>query len=345
MKKKIIAILKYAIFLAIGIGLVWWQISKMTISEKEQFIISLQHAKYIYIIPVVIMGLLSHFFRALRWKLLIDPIGKVSVSNAFYATLSGYLGNTFVPRAGEILRCTMLSRYEKVSFSKLLGTVIVERVFDLVTFFIFIFLTIIIQVETVRSFMSSVWQNIFDANTGWPVWLKLLIAVVALFVLYLFVNWFLKRYANNRIVARFRDLWNNLKEGLSTILHLKKRSAFLVYTFLIWAMYLMQIYVGFNTLAITSGLGLPAAMSVLTLSTVAMIITPGGLGAFPVAVQQVLLIYHINNLSFGWLVWGVNTAIIILAGLASFGLLIYQNKDKHEKDRRDKRKDIPAAGA
>ena len=335
MKKKIISILKYAIFLTIGIALVWWQISKMTSAEKEQFITSLQDANYIYVIPIVIMGLLSHFFRALRWKLLIDPIGKVSVSNSFYATLSGYLGNTFVPRAGEILRCTLINRYENVPFSKVLGTVIVERFFDLVSFIVFIFLTVIIQLETVQSFISSMWFNIFDSGEGWPVWIKLLITLAGLFVLYLFVNWFLKRYSNIKIVARFIDLWNNLKEGLSTILHLKKRGAFLGYTFLIWAMYLLQIYVGFNTLAITSGLGLPAAMSVLALSTVAMIITPGGLGAFPVAVQQVLLIYHINNLSFGWLVWGVNTAIIILAGLAAFGLMIYQNKNRNEKIRSD----------
>lgn len=344
MKKKIFAFLKYAVFLVIGIGLVWWQISKMTSFEKEQFITSLRNAKYIYVIPIVIMGLLSHFFRALRWKLLIDPIGKVSVANSFYATLTGYFGNTFVPRAGEILRCTMLSRYEGVPFSKLIGTVIVERFVDLASFILFIFLTAVIQIQTVNGFLLNAWNNIFVHDTGTPVWAKASIVIFSIALLYVLANWFLKRYSNNRFVARFRDLWKNLKEGLSTILHLKRRGAFLVYTFLIWAMYLLQIYIGFNTLEITSDLGLPAAMSVLTLSTVAMIITPGGLGAFPVAVQQVLLIYHIDNLSFGWLVWGANTAIIILAGLASFGLLIYQNKNNHEKSRRNKGENTSASG-
>ncbi len=95
-------------------------------------------------------------------------------------------------------------------------------------------------------------------------------------------------------------------------------------------MYLLQIYVGFNALSSTEGLGIPAAFSVLSLATLAMIVAPGGIGAFPVAVQQVLLIYKIDNISFGWLMWGATTGIIIVAGFISFGLLIYNNRKKNE---------------
>ena len=95
-------------------------------------------------------------------------------------------------------------------------------------------------------------------------------------------------------------------------------------------MYLLEIYIGFYALSATSGLGIGAAFSVLSLATLAMIVAPGGIGAFPVAVQQVLLIYHIDNISFGWLMWGVATGIIIVAGFISFGLLIYNNKKKNE---------------
>ncbi len=344
MKKKLLSILKYILFLSIGIGLIWWQLSKMTALEKQQFATSLQNARYIYVIPIIVLGLLSHYFRALRWKLLIDPIGKVSASNAFYATLTGYFGNTFVPRAGEILRCTMLSRYGKVSFAKLLGTVIVERIFDMLTFAFFIFLTVIIQIPTVKTFISDALVRIEGSGSGWPVWINLLILVTILILCFVIAKWVFTKYAHNKIIGRIINLWNSLKEGLSTILHLKKRSAFLLYTILIWGLYLLQIYIGFRTLDDTMGLGLPVAMSVLTLSTVAMIITPGGLGAFPVAVQQVLLIYHVDNLSFGWLVWGVNTGIIILAGLISFGLLMYQNRNSHEANRSDQEEDLQPAG-
>ncbi len=344
MKKKLIAVLKYVVFLSIGVGLIWWQLSKMTEEEKQQFTASLQNARYIYVIPIVVMGLLSHYFRALRWKLLIEPIGKVSDAKAFYATMSGYFGNTFVPRAGEILRCTMLSKYGNLSFTKLLGTVIVERIFDMFSFALVIFLTVVIQIPTVKSFLQNALTRIEGSDSGWPVWVNILILLSLLLIGYLVARRIIVKYAHNKIIARIINLWGSLKEGLSTILHLKKRGAFLGYTFLIWALYLLQIYVGFRTLDDTIGLGLPVAMSVLSLSTIAMIITPGGLGAFPVAVQQVLLIYHVDNLSFGWLVWSVNTGIIIIAGLISIGLLIYQNKNNYETIRSDQKEDIQPSG-
>lgn len=344
MKKKLIAVLKYVVFLSIGVGLIWWQLSKMTEEEKQQFTASLQNARYIYVIPIVVMGLLSHYFRALRWKLLIEPIGMVSDAKAFYATMSGYFGNTFVPRAGEILRCTMLSRYGNLSFTKLLGTVIVERIFDMFSFALVIFLTVVIQIPTVKSFLQNALTRIEGSDSGWPVWVNILILLSLLLIGYLVARRIIVKYAHHKIIARIINLWGSLKEGLSTILHLKKRGAFLGYTFLIWALYLLQIYVGFRTLDDTIGLGLPVAMSVLSLSTIAMIITPGGLGAFPVAVQQVLLIYHVDNLSFGWLVWSVNTGIIIIAGLISIGLLIYQNKNNYETIRSDQKEDIQPSG-
>lgn len=345
MKKKLIAVIKYAFFLAIGILLVWWQVSGMTAEEKEQFVASLENAHYIYVIPVIILGLLSHYFRALRWKLLIDPIKKVSVSNSFYATLIGYFGNTFVPRAGEILRCTMLGKYEKIHFSRLIGTVITERIFDFVTFLLFIFLTIMIQLKVVGGFVSDKMEKILQSgNQGIPLWMKLIVFLAVMLIAILGINLFFKKFSSHPIVYKIKNIWDEVKEGLGTIFHLQKKITFLIYTVLIWGCYLLQIYIGFNTLDITSHLGIPAAMSVLTLSTLAMIISPGGLGAFPIAVQQVLLIYGIKNISLGWLIWGVNTAIILLAGMISFGLMIYQNKKTHEKSRRNHHKDLHPSG-
>jgi hypothetical protein len=142
MKKKLLSFLKYSIFLGIGIFLIWWQFSKMTPLQKEQFYSSLQNTRYIYIIPVFIMAIASHFSRAIRWKILIEPMGyHPSTANSFYATLCGYFANIFVPRAGEILRCTMLGKYEKIPFTKLVGTVITERIFDFICYLIIILIT------------------------------------------------------------------------------------------------------------------------------------------------------------------------------------------------------------
>ena len=101
-------------------------------------------------------------------------------------------------------------------------------------------------------------------------------------------------------------------------------------SFFMWAMYLLQIYVGFSALSETSDLNLIQACSVLTLATLGMIVSPGGIGAFPIAVQEILLVYNHNNISFGWLMWGVSTAIVVVGGLISFVLLLYKNKPFYE---------------
>lgn len=326
---KLSTIFQYLIFFAIGLGLVWWQLGRMTPEEKTQFYESLRNARYIYVIPIVILGLLSHLFRALRWKLLINPMGKVSGENAFYSVMTGYFGNTFIPRFGEILRCTMLSKYEKVPFSKLVGTVITERLFDLVCFILFLLLTVLIQLNTVGDFLDEKLSLISTQKRGVHSWLKLLIFLAIVIVCITAGSYLMKKYKDRKLVLKIKGLLAGLREGVSTIFRLRERGAFLLYTILIWALYLSQIYIGFKALDVTQHLGIGAGMSVLALSTIAMIVAPGGLGAFPVAVQQVLLVYHVNNISFGWLVWGVNTALIIVAGAISFLLLIYRNKGRH----------------
>ncbi|MEO6868784.1 MAG: lysylphosphatidylglycerol synthase transmembrane domain-containing protein [Ginsengibacter sp.] len=331
MKKKIISIVRNLIFLGIGIFLVWWQLGKMSDAQEEQFKESLLNARYIFIIPVVIMALLSHYSRALRWRILMEPMGyKPKVSNTFYATLCGYFANNFVPRAGEVLRCTLLSKYENIPVTKLLGTVILERVFDFITYLFIILITFLIQVRTVSNFVKEKF-TFFSGNKHTP-WLKYLIILLVLFGVWVGIKFVFKSYNQKPFIQKLIRYWSGLKEGFTSIMHLKKRKLFLAHTFFIWSMYLLQIYIGFQSLSQTAHLGIGAAFSVLTLSTLAMIVSPGGIGAFPVAVQQVLLIYSIDNISFGWLMWAVSTGIILIAGLISFGLIIYQNKKNNEKN-------------
>lgn len=303
----------------------------MTPLERIQFRDSLQHANYLVLIPIVMMALLSHLSRAIRWKILIEPMGYFpSTSNAFYTTLCGYFANTFIPRAGEVLRCTMLGRYEKIPVTKLIGTILIERFFDLFCYFIIVIFSILIQLETVSNFVKKKVLEISSRETVIPLWIKLLILVLFLFLMFQLIKWIFKRHATHRHIIRIKGIHIGLKEGFATITHLKKRKPFILHTIFIWTMYLLQIYVGFNALSSTSGLGIAAAFSVLSLATLAMIVAPGGIGAFPVAVQQVLLIYKIDNISFGWLMWGATTGIVIVAGFISFGLLVYNNRKKNE---------------
>ena len=329
MRKKIFSVLKYLIFLGIGVFLIWWQISKMTELQKVQFVESIKNLRYIYLIPIIGMAILSHWSRALRWKLLLGSMGyHPSTSNTFFATMTGYFANNFVPRAGEVMRCTMLTKYEKIPFSKAFGTVIVERLFDFVTYLVIILVTILIQLSTVREFISEKMDAIFFQKSSGSPWILfgilIILAIAALFI----TKWVFRKFAHISLIKKVKQIISGLKEGLFTIIHLKKRKAFLLHTLFIWSMYLLQVYLGFRALDITSHLGIAAALSVLSLSTLAMIISPGGIGAFPVAVQQVLLVYHVDNISFGWLIWGANTIIVIVLGLLSFALLHFKNKNE-----------------
>jgi len=331
MKKKVFAVLQYLFFLGIGIFLTWWQLSKMTPEQTMHFRESLLHARYIVILPVAIIALISHWGRARRWMIMIEPMGYYpSTPNTFYSVMCGYLANTFIPRAGEILRCTMLGRYEKIPINKLIGTIVTERVFDLVSYFFIIIFTILIQIDTVSDFIKNKIEEIRKQHANFP-WLQLFIAlIVAAVIFIILIRWVFKKYSDHKHILTIKGIYNGLKEGITTIFHLKKRKAFILWSFFIWGMYLLEIYIGFYALKATSGLGITAAFSVLSLATLAMLILPGGIGAFPIAIQQVLLIYNIDNVSFGWLIWGATTAIIIVAGLISFGLLIYTNRNKNE---------------
>lgn len=331
MRKKIFAILQYLVFLGIGIFLTWWQFSKMTPVERVQFRESLLHANYLVIIPIAFAAILSHISRALRWKIMIEPMGyHPSTSNTFYSIMCGYFANTFLPRAGEILRCTLLSRYEKIPVNKLIGTIIIERIFDLFCYFLIIVFTILIQLNKVSEFVKKNIENITHKNANFPLWEWLAALALLVLILFFIARWIFNKYENHKLIIKIKNIHIGLKEGFMSIIRLKKRRAFILHSIFIWSMYLLEIYIGFSALKATSGLGIAAGLSVLSLATLAMIVAPGGIGAFPVAIQQVLLIYSIDNISFGWLIWGTTTALIIVIGLISFGLLIYNNRNKNE---------------
>jgi uncharacterized protein (TIRG00374 family) len=331
MKKKIFLILKYLFFLALGFFLVWWQFDKMTFLQKEHFFESLQHADYWLLAPVITMAILSHISRSVRWKILIEPMGyKPSTANTFYAVMSGYLVNTFIPRGGELVKCSLLNRYENIPTNKLVGTILIERAFDLVCYVILIILTILIQIRHLSAFVRQKLSELDDSKSGMPFWVKILLFIIIILVLWVLLKWIFKRFGHHRYVVNIKGFHIGLREGLGTLKNLKKRGWFIAHTLFIWLMYLLEIYVGFSALSATSHLGIVEACSVLSLATLGMIVSPGGIGAFPLAVQEVLLIYNIDNVSFGWLIWGVSTAIILVVGLISFGLLLRQNKKLHE---------------
>ena len=305
----------------------------MTAVEKSEFFNAFNYANYWLIVPIVIMSLLSHLFRAIRWKYLMEPLDyQPNLKNVFSVVMIGYLANSAIPRLGEILKCTFLARYEKLNVGKLIGTIIIERTFDFICFIIFIGFTILIQINLVGNYVKE--KLIKIGNTaGIPIWANLLIIAGIITLIVVCIKILFLKFPHNKIINKINLFFKGIAAGFKTIKQLKKKRLFLMQTFFIWLLYLLQVYIGFQAMEDTSHLGIKAACSVLTLASLAMIVTPGGIGSFPLFVMQTLLIYSIAGpvgKAFGWMIWGVSTAIVIITGLCCLLILPYINRKKNE---------------
>lgn len=334
MGKKIATILQYIFFLGGGILLIWWQFHNMTPDQVTKFKLALSNANYSMLIPVIFMSLASHVSRSVRWKILIAPMGyKPSLLNTFGVIMVGYLANSFVPRLGEILKCTLLGKYENIPPQKLIGTIVVERIFDFLCYLIFILITILIQFKLVGNFVKNEMAKIYNDTNGISFWTNIFIVLASIVTLVILIRLLIKKFNKSKLILRLKYFISGLKEGIASINNLQNRGWFLFHTVFIWSMYLLQIYTGFSAIQEVSHLGLNAACSVLTLATLAMIITPGGIGTFPTAVFLVLNLYSIDQSTgeaFGWIMWGATTFIILFFGSFSLAVLFFINRNKQQ---------------
>src|SRR5688572_5148161 len=133
MKKSFLTIIQYLFFISLGVFFVWLSVKDIEYAQWLQIKDSIRRARHWIVVPVIIMLLVSHYSRALRWKILMEPLGyKPSTFNTFATVMIGYLVNAGVPRLGEVVKCTLLSRYEKIRADKLIGTIVMERAVDVV---------------------------------------------------------------------------------------------------------------------------------------------------------------------------------------------------------------------
>lgn len=336
MKKRQKQVVQTILFFSIGIALVYFQIDQLTPNQKQSVIQSIKQANAFWITAAMIIALLSHATRALRWKMLINTTkDKVSFINSFYAVMIGYLANGFLPRFGEVIRCGVLGRKENVQFEKLIGTVLAERLFDLIVMLLIVFLTILVQYQFLYQFLN---EELFQPSAKYihQHQLKFLlffgsIAVVGLLV-YFFMGQIL-RSISGTIASKWQSVKQSFSEGFSTILQLKNKALFLGYTLLMWVCYFFMSYFVFFSLKETKFLGIDAGLSVLTSGSLALVIpTPGGLGSYHQFVSKTLQLYDVSQstgISLSWLIWSANFGIILLFGLLS--LLLISNLFKKNK--------------
>ncbi|MEO5684566.1 MAG: lysylphosphatidylglycerol synthase transmembrane domain-containing protein [Chitinophagaceae bacterium] len=338
MNKKIISVLQYVLFFGLAAFLVWWSLGKIEHTDWLDIKGAWLRADFWLLIPVVLILLGAHLSRAIRWKILMQPMGyNPSLLNVYCAVLVSYIVNQFVPRLGEVVKCSILTRYEKVPTDKLVGTVVAERAFDLLCLAIIFTITFFSQVDVIGGFASGMLNKIFssgDNSTGVRIlnWLLIIAAVV---VFFLIIRWLLERFAHIRLIQKIKGIFKNIVHGLTSIRYLKNKSWFIFHTVLIWILYLAAIRVGMAAMNETNIYGIKESLSVLCMGSVGMIATPGGAGAYPLLVQETMMLYGLTEnmgRAFGWLLWLVQFFMVIFFGALCLVLLpLINRKNSNEK--------------
>ena len=334
MSKKLFSILQYGFFLGLGIFLLWLTLRK---SDWNSIISDLSGASYIYLLPATLMLIVSHFIRALRWKILMEPLGyKPSILNVFLAVLVGYWANLAVPRLGEVLKCTILARYEKVPADKLLGTIVAERAVDVCSLGVILIITIFSQYDIIGDFSKELFTKFFTSRTGNFSLFKVGVFVLILTSFVLLFIWIFRKLSHLAIVIKTKNIFLGIWQGLTSIRYIKHKGAFFLQSILIWALYLYSTYMGFFAMKDMAQFGIRGALSALTFGSFGMIIpSPGGIGSFQYAIQQVMILYGVTpekGLSLGMLIWFAQTGIIIIFGTIAFLILPVVNKKKNIAD-------------
>ena len=336
MNKSLLTILQYLFFLGLGILFVWLTVKDITPEQWNHIKYSLANARHWLIIPVIIMLLLAHYSRALRWKILMEPLGYApSTFNTWAAVMIGYLVNAGVPRLGEVVKCTLLSRYEKVRADKLVGTIVMERAVDLVCLILLFIIALIFQGNIIGDFTAHLFGDLFKDDSGNVSYTRIAITIAAIVAFFIIVYFLLKKFGHIDAVAKVKNVIRGIWHGLSSIRLIKHKGLFLLHTLLIWTFYLLSTTAGIYALHETEHLGLRGGLTTLAIGSVGMIATPGGIGAYPFLVEQLMLLYKVpeeTGAALGWLLWSVQTVIVLAGGLIFSGLFSYYNKNKKSAD-------------
>ena len=323
LKAKIPGLLKFILFLGLGILITWLSLKNLSQSDRAELLESFSRVKPFWIIVVLIIGIFSHLFRALRWQMLLEPVAeKPSLRNTFIAVMTGYFANLAFPRLGEITRCGVLLTTDKIPVNKSLGTVITERATDLLLFVLLFFLMLASQYSMLISYIE---KNVFSGfeqkfESVGQAWLMIL-AILLILALGISVLWIIVRAKpGNRTLVKIRTILLGFRDGLLSIGRIRRPWLFVFYSIMIWFCYYLMAYLCFKALDATAFLSPGAGLAVLVLGSVGVMITPGGIGLFPVIVRDTLTVYGITTatgFAMGWILWTSQTAVIIVAGIAS----------------------------
>ena len=327
-------VLQFIVLFGIGILLVWLSL-KQVASQKDNIISAFKHANYFWVILSLMVVALSHFLRAYRWNYLLRPLGyKTNLLNATCHVLVGYFANYGIPRMGEITRCTLAAKYDKVPFEVGLGTVITERIIDFIVFLIIFILTLLIQFNELIGLAN---EYVFDKlrekllrisnNPSQLIGFTIIVMVMVMAFIAI------RKKVTSLLKGKLGGIIKGMGEGIGSIRKMDRPLQFIVLSLLIWACYFYSLYICFFALSGTSHLGHKECLTILLFGTFGVIFSPGGLGAYPLIVFGILFkTYHVDEVSsfaLPWLGWTSQFVLLLVLGVLSLIILPIYNRKKN----------------
>jgi uncharacterized protein (TIRG00374 family) len=313
---KILKALKITLPLLLGVFLVWYSFQKVSFSQLVFFF---KNAEYGWIVLGMILGFLSYMSRAYRWLFVLEPLHyKISFKNSVMAIFSGYLINYTIPRAGEIVRASIIANYEGVPFEKGFGTIVAERIADLIVMFAIVCITLFIQFDFIYGFLI---ERLDQA--------KMLVVLLLLGFLGLLIFMYLRK-SQSKIALKIKAFVGGLIEGMLSIFKMEKKWAFIFHTLFIWTMYVLMFYVTSFAFKDLDNLPFGGVLVGFIIGGFSIAATNAGIGSYPLAIYAAFSIFNIPeepSIAFGWIIWSAQTLmVIIFGGLSLIYLPIYNRK-------------------
>lgn len=317
-------IIKFCLFLGIGVFFIYWFLLKLDAGQKAAIWQSFLHARHGWAVAVMGVILLSHLIRALRWQLLYRTMGHhPRLSNTFGSVIVAYMANLAFPRLGEVARCATMRTSEQIPLDKSLGTVVTERIVDVLAFFVIVLIGLIFLYGQARQWIQeTLAQRVESLPAMWHIVLALLLLAAFAILLYRHCR---RRYAGSRLIQRTDRFLSGCAAGLRSIFHLGRRDTllFLLYSATIYLLYIIAGLLIFRAFDATVHLSFGAAFVIYLFGSLGMTFSQGGIGLYPVLIQMALSLYGVDTqtgTAAGWLLWSSQQAIVIVSGL---GFLIY----------------------
>ena len=316
MLKKITPSIKILLPISIGVFCIYFSFRNINFSDFTKYFYQIN---YSWVFLGIILGALSHLSRSYRWKFLIEPLGyKLGLANSILAVFSAYLINYTIPRAGDIARATMISKYEKIPLDKTIGTIVAERAIDVVCILIIIGIGLIIEFQKISEKLISLIEG-QELST-----ILIYVTTISMFVIILFL--FLKK---SKYYSSMLNFLSGITQGLTIVFRMEKRNSFIFHSIFIWLMYLLMFWVTSMAFIELHDFSFYQFMISFTLAALSIMLSNGGIGIYPLAVEESLGWYGVQSttgLAFGWVSWLSQTMMVVIFGGLSLFVLPFINR-------------------